>query len=939
MGNLLTGTPFPAHRKSTWTRFGLTLLCLIAGAARVSGQSQPHELSLRDVPVEAALEQVVSLTGINLIFSSEVGRDRTTLCRIRDSDPEKLLRCVVHGAGLDYYRLSSGTYVVINSPEDVPAYGTFTGQVLDRITGEPVANASLEVPGGRHRSLTNDGGYFVLPGLLPGRLEVHVSRMGYTPIRLPITVAPSGNERRQIRLTPVAVELDPILVEGMERIGGGLSELLYPAGLPSNEVGPSRDMAGVLRAGMGVSRRPLFADLSIQGSAPGETVVRLDGVPVFDPVSLGRSRSAFSPLALRRITLRRAGYAAEHGSHSGGIVDLEHAVSAPDGRAGVTALFDPYSINASLSTPIRILGGDGSLMIAGRESMWDIYREASLDETLREWNQVDPVLMRSAVGDRIRFADALVFQPNRQGSDLDFSDIHVATRLRFSDFRTFDASFYRGTNRVETELLSASSEDASDEIDRIFLTADHYSWSNTMAQASMDFLVGTRSSIRGRVWGSQHELVHRYGIAEGADVGFDPNQGPDDLSVDEAHVRLRTLLADGAAEDDGNRLEELGFEVTGDLAAGGGHFLSGGAEVVRVESVTHLLNGFVRPVTSRTNGWRLSGFLQDRWSVTRSLTLNGGVRYTSLGDSRVYAEPRGSVRLDGRSGSLGTWSFRVAGGLYRQYLNQFEITNLGPSALVPQVRFWIPASSDGGTAPARSRHLSAELAFRPWRNWEIRVESYHKWLDRIMALDYALLLSDSPPANGDATASSFIGESSGVAYGTGIWLGWDRETARVRVSYDWSVSRRTFPSRFDGREQPVPWNGPHAMRLQVRYPIFGGFSIEGESNNTWGRTWALRQAYYDFLTVQEVEDGPVVGLPGGDPLPSLHFVDLGVSWLSRVGGAVAEFRMEVRNALTGRQIFDHSLRRIPASSGAVQYEVMERLYPGTSLLISGRIGI
>jgi len=882
--------------------------------------------------VGTALEELVSLTGISLVYSSEVVRGRRTVCRIQDASPEELLRCITAGAELDFYRLSSGTYVVIEAPEALPAFGSLSGQIVDALTGEPLAYASVELADGSRRAFSNGAGLFLLTQLLPGPHQVLVSQPGYLPVRLPLEILTAENTRRQIRLDPEILELDPIVVEGIRNVGGEGADAVWRAFEFQDGVPSGGELSQQARTGLGVSRRPLFADLSIQGSAPGEHMVRLDGVPVFDPVSLGRSRSAFSPLALRSITVRKAGFGVEHGSFSGGVIDVEHALADRTGPGGVTALLDPYSANADVSLPVSLLGGQGAIMAAGRTSIWSLYRERSLDRALRDWNRVDPVLMSELSQAGMGFSSASDYGERDHGSSVGFDDIHGALRLEFPGFRTLQASFYRGTNRVETELLSAGRDDPGDPVSVAYLTRDRYAWSNTAGQVRLDWLLGDRASVHLRGWGSRHALDHDYGLAETPVT-------PEELYTNTPAVTrdLRESLVAASPSDDENRIDEWGAAFTADIAAGGGHFLTGGLETVHIRSRAHLQNRFLRPLLFRDQGWRLATFLQDRWRLTDRLSLEGGVRVTTLEGGARYAEPRLSARVDGAAGPAGPWSLQLSAGVYRQFLNQFAVANVGPSALVPDVHFWLP--SDGSMEPARSRHLAAEIAARPASGWEVRGEAYYKALDRIPALDYGTLSGTHSGIMTEMEQSDFVGMAEGVAYGAGARVRWEVGGARATAGYDWSVSERTFPSRFQGERQPTPWSEPHRVVLGGRLPVWGGLALEMESRHVWGRTWALRRAYYDFLAFHDTQGELPIGSPDQDPLPALHQLDLGVSWLGRLGGSLAEFRAEVRNAQGDRQVLDYSLVEVTAPDGSMSYTRRPRLLPGAALLLSLRVGL
>jgi len=537
----------------------LSIALLAGGHVPAESQTGTYGIALRNVPVGIALEDLATLTGIALIYSSDVVAGKRTVCRLEDARPEELLRCIVTGADLDFYRLSSGTYVVIEGPHALPAYGTLTGQILDAVTGEPLPTATIELGDGSGGAVANAAGLFLLPGLLPGPHLLRVSHLGYTSRTLPIEIGQFSAQRQSIRLTPTVLEIDPIVVDGLENVGGFVSTgsgrtVDFSAGIPSGS-----EVIRPAQAGLGVSRRPFFADLSVQGSAPGEHMIRLDGVPVYDPVSLGRSRSAFSPLAIRRITFHKAGFSVLEGSFSGGVIDVEHRVEDPEGRGSLAVHADPVSVASKISVPVSSLGGEGWLMVSGRTSIWGIYREPSLDQAIRDWNQVDPVLTRRLVGDGARFTDGLRFDAHRHGSAVGFTDAHAALRIHYPGFRTLHASFYRGSNTVGTELFSSGTDPHSGTFDRLLLTSDRYEWLNTMGTVSMDWLVGDRSAIGLRGWGSKHELDHRYGMVDGDQVGYDPATS----SIADVERELLEFLESGPAQGEANRVQEFGVEMNG----------------------------------------------------------------------------------------------------------------------------------------------------------------------------------------------------------------------------------------------------------------------------------------------------------------------------------------------------------------------------------------
>jgi hypothetical protein len=329
------------------------------------------------------------------------------------------------------------------------------------------------------------------------------------------------------------------------------------------------------------------------------------------------------------------------------------------------------------------------------------------------------------------------------------------------------------------------------------------------------------------------------------------------------------------------------------------------------------------------------------------------VRLTTLeGDAgRTLAEPRLAVRGDGRDGRLGRYAWRVAAGGYRQFVPEFDVAAFGPSALVPSVRFWLPATA--ATGVPRATHLAVEAVAEPAVGWSVRAEGYARWHPELLAFDYGALAGGAGDVAA-ADARAFVGRARGSAYGAGarVARAWSR--ARAELGYDHGQARRTFPSRFGGLVQPVPWNEPHRAQLALDVlPAPDGGRDAGASpagaagaggrsglgatlrvRGAWGRTWALRQAYYDLLSVHGAGVGLPIGVPGAARRPALYEVDAGAMWARRVGGARVELAASVVDVLGRRNVLDYALA--PAAGGG--FARVRRPALGAQPVVSARVG-
>uniref|UniRef100_UPI000A58C593 carboxypeptidase-like regulatory domain-containing protein n=1 Tax=Rhodothermus marinus TaxID=29549 RepID=UPI000A58C593 len=438
-------------------------------------------LVVRDVPLQEALETLARTARINLVYPSELVRGHTASCALRNAPVEDLLRCLLAGTGLDFVRSSSGAYVILEARELPPRLGLLTGQVVDGTTGAPLPFAHVLLADAGTGTVTNEAGMFTISGLLAGPHRLVVSYVGYRPKLDSVWIDPDRPAHVRIALEPTLLEAPPIVIDGLRR--RPLSAELGRAHLTAEQIqqtGTSGDLLHAVERLPGVQVPHPLAELHLQGGDSGEHLTRLDGMPIRNPVSLGRYLSAFSPLAIGRLTVHRAGYGVALGSQLAGLIDLEHDLNVPRPLEAV-ARVDPLAANVRLRGRYQ----DAAVLVALRQSLWDLYQEPGLRTLLRQWNTIDPLMAARWLGEPIAREGLQAYHWRPRAA---FSDLHVAGRMQPDPFQTLHVAAYRGTNRLEagqqTRYAAARADSA-----RLILTEDAYRWLNKAFRLRFDRLL------------------------------------------------------------------------------------------------------------------------------------------------------------------------------------------------------------------------------------------------------------------------------------------------------------------------------------------------------------------------------------------------------------------------------------------------------------------
>jgi len=91
-------------------------------------------------------------------------------------------------------------------------------------------------------------------------------------------------------------------------------------------------------------------------------------------------------------------------------------------------------------------------------------------------------------------------------------------------------------------------------------------------------------------------------------------------------------------------------------------------------------------------------------------------------------------------------------------------------------------------------------------------------------------------------------------------------------------------------------------------PLADGLQVRGQWESVWGRTWALRRIYYDYVGPAGALERASLDAPGTDRLAPYHRLDLGLQGERSWRGVTVGLQLTLANALGRANPFDASLR-------------------------------
>ena len=887
----------------------------------------------RGEPIEEAIKRLVRETRIDLIYDPAILDNSQVYTISRDQNAEEILSSILSESRLDYIRLSSGTYVIIRSPENIKQYGSLTGTVVDKESGKPLAGANVMIADASTGTSSNNAGRFSVSPLLTGEYEVTVSYVGYKAVRDTIYIPTNGSNHQRFYMEARPVFVEPIVVSGLQRrlpYSNNGTDVIPNTDRTVSATTGSVDAIKRIRSSMGVQFNLPTADFNLQGGAEGDHRVILDGVPVYNPVSLGRLTGAFSPFALDKVEVYKAGYRASAGSQLSGLVSFKHDLPG-ENESDALVQADPININGRINISSTFENGVRFKSMAGfRGDLWNWYQFPNLSNTLSSWDRIDPLVTSSLLSPN---SNRPSYVRESHQSSLNFYDLHYAAELVYSEFHRTYFSFYRGKNYVQTSLLSGRAQEQLS-APKWMYTRDTYDWLNNSARLEHNWLVTPRlQSMFGISW-SRHHANHHFGMASSDDLQQVPAENS--LLISSLSGFIDALPHTG----DGTEITETLIEAELEYNVSDRYKLKIGLEPKILSYSFELSDLFYHFSSSQNQSVLLAGFLENEYSLSFRTEMTIGSRFTHIpGHSNIFAEPRFSIRTDFPETNLGSITAGLSAGIYRQFINQFDLTNAGPTSIVPSTRFWVPA--DFTTDVPKAYHIRPEVLVEPSATLSIRFDSFYKWNPTILTPDYHALL-DAQNGNGlpFTDQSGFITSGKRYSYGTGVRVEkyFPESLLEVNASYHYSFSKMRINDRFDDQYVRTPWNQPHVVQAGMDWNATSSLSINAEWQSIWGRAWAFRRAYYDYLSVAHSTHQFGMfdfGSPSNDLLSPYHQLDIGLNYRLKLPSLNLLLGVNLINALDRKNELEkrviNGLPDDPRTSENIEYLYLPGFTPSVSL--------
>jgi len=251
-----------------------------------------------------------------------------------------------------------------------------SGTVKDSGTKEALGYVTVQVIGTTDKggvinrgALAGAEGNFTLESIPPGRYVFRATRIGYASYEDSLIVTRDREYRRNIEMTTELIEVDEIVVTA-DRFS---REKEIQPSFVSVDADRLAEMPGIIEGDPirslqllpGVqAASDISSGLYVRGGGPDQTVVLLDGVPVYNPTHAFGFFSTFNADVLDKVNLYKGAYPAKYGGRLGAVLDVNSATGdrrEVHGKGGVSTI----AARLMLEGPV---GSGGSWIVGGRRT-------------------------------------------------------------------------------------------------------------------------------------------------------------------------------------------------------------------------------------------------------------------------------------------------------------------------------------------------------------------------------------------------------------------------------------------------------------------------------------------------------------------------------------------------------------------------------------------
>jgi ferric enterobactin receptor len=319
---------------------------------RFEGPSGRLSIHCEHESLRRVLKSISDRTGIGFVFEDNLIDVHAVSCAVDSLPFDRALDRLLIPLHISFKRIQDKTFVLYN---DKTPDRAITGWVIDASSGNGLPNATIIQQGTANGTTSGADGHFTLRTGNPDSCTIRVSYIGFHPEQVWIL---EKTDSLKVPMRQKPVEGEPVQVTGY-RIPD-----LEIASRPGRMTFSPRRLDFIPSAGGNNFERTLQllpgiggafdrpAQLSFLGGPDGESLVYLDGIPLYHNGTYYGFLAPFHPRMVENVTAWKGPLPAHLGDYLSGIVELT-GNTVPMNRFNAGAGIDLFSSSAFIEWPIN----------------------------------------------------------------------------------------------------------------------------------------------------------------------------------------------------------------------------------------------------------------------------------------------------------------------------------------------------------------------------------------------------------------------------------------------------------------------------------------------------------------------------------------------------------------------------------------------------------
>jgi hypothetical protein len=244
---------------------------------------------------------------------------------------------------------------------------TVSGYVIDQKTAETIIGVNITVRGTSSGAATDGNGYFRIASLPPGKYVLDVSHIAYDTDSVAIILEDNSLILDEIALVPKAIKFEEVVVTGKSsEIVDAEVEAGHHAMTPQAIRSIPAIRSDVFRAvkylpGItGVD--PISPLYSVRGGEPGENLILLDGVTIYNPYHFVTAAGLFNLNAVKNVEMMVGGFGAEYGGRNSSVL---YVTTREGNNKQLHGEIEPGITHSQFALDYPV-GENATMMVSGR---------------------------------------------------------------------------------------------------------------------------------------------------------------------------------------------------------------------------------------------------------------------------------------------------------------------------------------------------------------------------------------------------------------------------------------------------------------------------------------------------------------------------------------------------------------------------------------------